>query len=393
MNSFFTKRRRKQSEAVENPKPPRYGDNGYPIDDIPSNERPRYESDDSGLTLASSGQRPSEQSRGGYEVPGRPASRGAARARAQNANDADEADAEPVRSASGAAVYENGGQGNEASSYEYGQSGDLAAYDFDAGLTDYYNRLAARLKAYGVTDIPGIEQLYGLFESFLRPSVEAAIRQRERSGAYNMAELDADAYARGMGGSSYLSSMKAREQDDINDDIMGLEAKYGAAMAEYLYKALTTMQELEASLAKTAMQYGTYGVASSHSGGSGSHSGGSSSGSSSGSSGGSGGVPYGHNSNGAYFDGEWVEGDFSYLSNPALYNDYAGYISSLTPGEVYLLFTSSKREWRMKRWQMQYNLNQYDYNELYATYFAAVGGGSAAHGADRGGLSWQNVLY
>ena len=99
---------------------------------------------------------------------------------------------------------------------------------------------------------------------------------------------------------------------------------------------------------------------------------------------------YGHNNSGAWFDGAWYDGDFSYLENPAGYNDYASYIESLTPGQVYLLFTSSKREWRMRRWQMQYNLPRVDYEELYSTYFVFPGTGGAAGGGD---ANWREMLY
>ena len=84
------------------------------------------------------------------------------------------------------------------------------------------------------------------------------------------------------------------------------------------------------------------------------------------------GTNWGHNKNGAYFDGVWYEGDFSYLEHSAGFREYSTYIMGLTPGQRYLLFTSNKREWRMRRWQMQYNLTQADYNDLYERCKAAL---------------------
>ena len=337
-----------------------YDENGVPVEGLPANERPVYTNDERPFSLRGSGesenesegQRPADTAHGPNGQNGAGSAQEPESPRTENETDAED--------------------------------GGAPAYDLDAGLSEYYDRLYERLRAYGVTSIPTLDALYGLFESFLRPSIEEAIRARRRQGETNMAELDADAYSRGMGGSSYLSSMKAREQDDVADDVMGLEAKYSANMAEYLYKALTAMQELEASLARTAMQYsGSSGRTSGSSGRSSSSSSSSASASAEGAS-----YGYGHNKSGAYFDGVWYDGDFSYLENPALYNDYAAYIEGLTPGQVYLLFTSNKREWRMRRWQMQYNLAEVDYNELYDTYFVLPSGGGGG-----GSSTWQQMLY
>ena len=412
MNNLFDLRRSRAARRGRSAGGRRYDENGYPIDGLPSDERPNYTNDEfPGLTLK--GSNGGSKGNNGKNIPyaenddGNNPYLGEVTGSGYLYDDFTENGAGGSKGAKGAggAGGSKGVTASGNSESEYGgsagnPSGEAAqeessgGYDFDAGLTDYYNRLYERLRAYGVTSIPTLEALYGLFESFLRPSIEEAIRQRNRQGAYNMAELDADAYSRGMGGSSYLSSMKAREQDDIASDVMGLEAKYSASMAEYLYKALSEMQQLEASLQQTAMQIAAANAraqasASGSSGGRSSSSSRSSSKSSSSSS--SEGESdnashYGHNKNGAYFDGVWYDGDFSYLSNPAGYNDYADYIEGLTAGERYLLFTSSSREWRIRRWQMQYNLAQVDYEDLYNTYYTRPGSGG-------GGGRWLDALY
>lgn len=262
-------------------------------------------------------------------------------------------------------------------------------YDFDKSLSEFYTQLYNKLRSYGITSIPTFDSLYGLFASFLRPAIDSAIAARNARGRQNMAELDADAYARGMGGSSYISSMKAREQDDVNSDIISLEGQYSASMSEYLYKALSSMQQIESEMERTRMtiaaqQAAALARASASGGGSGrsGRSGGSSGKSSSGKSGSS--SKYGHNSKGAYFDGVWYSGNFSYLKSNASYNDYANYLNGLSASERYLFFTSNQRTWRMRRWQVQYNMPEIDYNDLYAAYMttggsSGGGGGSYVH--------------
>lgn len=262
-----------------------------------------------------------------------------------------------------------------------------SGYDFDKSFSEFYDRLLNRLNSYGITGIPGFDELYGLIESFLRPAIDAAIAERNRTGRKNLAELDADAYARGMGGSSYLSSVKAREQDAAASDVMALEGKYTQAVGEYLYKALSEMQKIEADMSKLRMT-----LSASHHSGSGS--GGYGSGSSSGSSDASdprlnsqyGYAPYGHDKHGAYFDGVWYEGDFSYFDKDYTYADYANYLEGLSPSERYLFFTSNAYEWRRKRWQVQYNLPQVDYLELVARFMRTGMTGGSPGG--NGGGKW-----
>ena len=384
----FERRRRGLPRKGQPGRP--YDENGVPMAELPSDERPKYTNDEyPGLSLKEND--PAHDSYTG-EITGRndlfPAFGGRGKGKPEGGSGA-----RGVSAASEESETETE-QETAPAAQTSGSSDD--DYDFDVGLSEYYDRLYNRLRAYGVTSIPSFDALYAMFESFLRPSIDEAIRQRNRQGAYNMAELDADAYARGMGGSSYLSSMKAREQDDVRDDVMGLEAKYTASMAEYLYNALTAMQELEASLARTSMQIAASQASHASSGsGSGRTSSGSGRSSGSSSSGSSSQqeqqTPWGHNKNGSYFDGVWYEGDFSYMDTDYGYYDYAAYIEGLSAWERYLLFTSDKREWRMRRWQMQYNLTRIDYDDLYNEYFTTPGSGGGGGGG--GGGTWHQTLY
>ena len=82
-----------------------------------------------------------------------------------------------------------------------------------------------------------------LIADSLRPVYDKAIASRqERTQAYN-ANLDADAWARGMGSSSYLSDIKSRSYRDEARDIGSLESSYGETLAQRLFSALEKQAE------------------------------------------------------------------------------------------------------------------------------------------------------
>ena len=109
-----------------------------------------------------------------------------------------------------------------------------------------YASLIETLNRYGISfDLPSLSSLYSQLSAFLRPSVDAAIEDRRSYGDYTLAELDADAYSRGMGGSTYLSSMKMREYDSIARDVAKLESNYDSKIAEYMYNAQTALNEMK----------------------------------------------------------------------------------------------------------------------------------------------------
>ena len=110
-----------------------------------------------------------------------------------------------------------------------------------------YASLIETLNRYGISfDLPSLSSLYSQLSAFLRPSVDAAIEDRRSYGDYTLAELDADAYSRGMGGSTYLSSMKMREYDSIARDV---------AKSEYMYNAQKTLNEMKLKLAELQLNH------------------------------------------------------------------------------------------------------------------------------------------
>lgn len=167
-------------------------------------------------------------------------------------------DAQAQSSQSGEASAQHMSSGGGHHQPKGGEGGDAAPTGgYDAGsFEDYYSRLISALHSYGIDmALPTLDELYNQLSAFLRPSVDAAIAGRQRYGETVMAELDADAYSRGMGSSSYLSSMKNREHDDIANDIAAMETSYNSTLAEYLYNASNELASIQAQFAEINRQH------------------------------------------------------------------------------------------------------------------------------------------
>lgn len=177
-----------------------------------------------------------------------------------------------------------------------------------------------------------------------------------------MAELDADAVARGMGSSTFVSSMKAREQSKAESDIAYLESEYAALLAERIFDALLNYEKmaLDANMFNAQMQSNATNAALSlatqlylaelqaqqKTNGSSSKSSGSSSSKSSGSSGGSGGS--GKN------------------ATPSSIFTASDYFNSLSLDELYRLETETSGVWAQKRDYYLDLLGEFYYTTLIA---------------------------
>lgn len=123
-------------------------------------------------------------------------------------------------------------------------------------FTQQYNSIISTLANYsGGSNLPGLSDIYAQLEALLRPALENAIADRQEYGESAMAELDADAYSRGMGGSTYLSGMKLREYDSIARDIARLESDYNAELAQYVYDATMEFNRIQAELYQIELQH------------------------------------------------------------------------------------------------------------------------------------------
>ena len=117
-------------------------------------------------------------------------------------------------------------QAQSRSGFDWGDSGRNEAFD------GYYNAIRNSLSVPTVTvKAPSAGEVKDMWSGVLRPSADAAIERRNRAAEREMAEIDADAVSRGMGQSSYVTSVKARQMEEAQDDISDIEAQYGAALA------------------------------------------------------------------------------------------------------------------------------------------------------------------
>ena len=81
--------------------------------------------------------------------------------------------------------------------------------------------------------------------NWLRPAYEQAIEaRRDQTQRYN-AELDADAWSRGMGQSTYLTDVKERQYRGEARDVDALESDYASTLAGHLYDAMQKQQEAQ----------------------------------------------------------------------------------------------------------------------------------------------------
>ncbi|MDL2258449.1 hypothetical protein LJC42_04780 [Eubacteriales bacterium OttesenSCG-928-K08] len=117
--------------------------------------------------------------------------------------------------------------------------GGSAASQWASGAQDYIN------SAYGLFDVPTIDyqpmseaQLLAQIEGAYRPAVDLAISRRREQTQTNRAEIDVDAYSRGMGPSTYVTDIKGREMDAEASDISAMESEYSAMVMQALMQAM-----------------------------------------------------------------------------------------------------------------------------------------------------------
>lgn len=69
-------------------------------------------------------------------------------------------------------------------------------------------------------------------DASMRPYMDMAAAQRQQAAVQSRAELDADAYSRGMGSSTWLTDKKSRESMAAQTDISNIKAQYSASLAD-----------------------------------------------------------------------------------------------------------------------------------------------------------------
>ncbi|HWQ58315.1 MAG TPA: hypothetical protein VN540_04775 [Clostridia bacterium] len=137
----------------------------------------------------------------------------------------------------------------------YGVADPFPAYG-DA-FQKYYETVMDTIGVPGVSvNIPSRDEIKKEYEDALRPGVDYAIGRRRKRGEEVLAEIDVDAASRGMAASTYVTSVKEREGDDVEEDVSIMEAQYTATLAERIASALEyyASLELQAATANAQMQ-------------------------------------------------------------------------------------------------------------------------------------------
>ncbi len=132
--------------------------------------------------------------------------------------------------ASTAKTTSGGGSGRSTSSAS--DADVLSGY-----IEDMYSRFAPQEVTY---DAKSEEEIRTSVSEWLRPSYDQAITNRRGQTLTNKANLDADAIARGMGASTYVTDVKNRQQNAEAKDIASLESDYGATLAKYVAEGVET---------------------------------------------------------------------------------------------------------------------------------------------------------
>ena len=87
--------------------------------------------------------------------------------------------------------------------------------------------------------------------SYLRPYYDLAAKQRLAAADQSRAELDADAYSRGMGSSTWLTDKKSRESMAAQTDVANMNSQYGAALNEGVNTQLQNYAANKLAVAQT----------------------------------------------------------------------------------------------------------------------------------------------
>ena len=104
-------------------------------------------------------------------------------------------------------------------------------------IEDMYGRFAPEQIEY---DARSEEEIRSAIAAWLRPGYDQAITNRKEQTLTNKANLDADAIARGMGASTYVTDVKNRQQNVESRDIAAMESDYGSTLAKYVTEGVET---------------------------------------------------------------------------------------------------------------------------------------------------------
>lgn len=107
-------------------------------------------------------------------------------------------------------------------------------------IHDMYNRFQPEEITY---EAKSEEEIRSAIAGWLRPGYDQAITNRQQQTLSNKANLDADAIARGMGASTYVTDVKNRQQNAEARDVASLESNYGSTLAERVFDGVETEKQ------------------------------------------------------------------------------------------------------------------------------------------------------
>lgn len=128
----------------------------------------------------------------------------------------------------------------------YNSANGNKASSVPAGFSSAFQDSLAMIQPYtpSISYTPTNEAaLRSNISSYLRPAIDQAIANRQKQTVTNKANLDADAYARGMGSSTWVTDMKNRQQNAEATDVATLESNYNATLAQQLAEAMAREQQ------------------------------------------------------------------------------------------------------------------------------------------------------
>lgn len=120
---------------------------------------------------------------------------------------------------------------------------------------DQYTDYLAKMRENMLSQVQEVEYnpqsasaLKSALAKALRPEYEAAIKNRNKTAAKNRAAIDADAAARGMGTSTWVTDVKNRQNDAAASDIANIEGDYISTLYGNLLNRLGTQEQNKLSV-------------------------------------------------------------------------------------------------------------------------------------------------
>lgn len=109
-------------------------------------------------------------------------------------------------------------------------------YDADPVFQKYYEQILAGMNPNTIEyTAPTADEIAAQISEYLRPAVDQQIRSRQEATAQQRAATDADAAARGILSSTWVTDIKNRLKQSENADIAAAESNYRSQLLEGVF--------------------------------------------------------------------------------------------------------------------------------------------------------------